>query len=84
VIACEQFRQHLYGFLAGELSERRRADSEAHLHTCTSCAAEFWTYCMTVELARSLAPLPTPPGLLRRLRVACDGTNSGMTDMDVT
>jgi anti-sigma factor RsiW len=73
VITCQRFRQQLYEFLAGELSSRRREQSESHLYDCSACAAEFSSYRMTVELVRGLATFPVPDTLLRRLRRACAG-----------
>jgi hypothetical protein len=80
VTTCQQFRHRLYEFLAGELPERLHAETEEHAYLCSSCAADLWTYRMTVELVRSLAPLPPPTALLLRLRLACAALDPGVAE----
>lgn len=66
-----QWRDFTAAYALGALSERERADFEAHLPTCEECRAELRSFGEVAGLLAHAAPAATPPASLRE-RVAAE------------
>lgn len=65
-----QWRNLTDAYALGALSERERADFEAHLTTCEECRAELWSFGEVAGHLAHAAPDATPPDSLRDRVVA--------------
>lgn len=64
---CDSIRTDLNAYLDGELPKNLRESVAAHLESCEHCRKELEQLKRTVALVKSLAPLPTMPGLETRI-----------------
>jgi anti-sigma factor RsiW len=72
MVECSDLHRLLYEFVAKELSRERQGEVERHLAQCAGCRDELRLYEETIRLARSLPPVPPPPGLLDRFKEALE------------
>jgi anti-sigma factor RsiW len=67
---CNEVRTRFTEYLDGQLNGHEMQSIAAHLEECRECAHE-WTSLRQVQLSLSaLGPVPEPPDLLLRIRVA--------------
>ncbi|MEW5725004.1 MAG: anti-sigma factor [Thermodesulfobacteriota bacterium] len=65
---CRRFFELLSELMDGELDRATGERIRNHLGTCPECRACRATFAKTVEIFRTLAPEPVPPGFIERLK----------------
>jgi anti-sigma factor RsiW len=53
-ITCREFVEFLDDYVAGSLSEDRRAELDGHLAECPPCVAYLKTYRATIQMGRDV------------------------------
>jgi anti-sigma factor RsiW len=64
---CEQIEAQLTEYLDGALPTEVQSGFDAHVASCSRCAALVQTVRGMVSAMRALEPLPVPPGLTTRI-----------------
>ena len=67
---CEQRQAAITDFLDGRLSGREMQEIDAHLRACPKCASELESQRDLQAALATLGPVPEPPDLPLRIRVA--------------
>jgi hypothetical protein len=67
---CNEIQAGFTEYLDGRLSGREMQDISAHLETCNACGREWESLRRTQASLAMLGPVPEPPDLLLRIRVA--------------
>lgn len=67
---CDELRENLSAFLAGENAEAENAAARDHLAECDECRALAREVQLTVQAVRALPSVPPPPELRRRIHHA--------------
>jgi anti-sigma factor RsiW len=68
--ACEAVRTRFTEYIDGRLSGRAMQEASAHLEGCKECAREWESLRATQSALAGLGPVPEPPNLALRIRVA--------------
>jgi len=67
---CDQVQAFLMDYLDGRLSGREMQEIDAHFHECSDCAREGKSLRELQASLAALGPVPEPPDLPLRIRVA--------------
>jgi hypothetical protein len=67
---CSSIQNGFSEYLDGRLSGREMQEMGAHLEACADCGREWESLRHTQALLSTLGPVPEPPDLLLRIRVA--------------
>jgi anti-sigma factor RsiW len=67
VVACEEIKRQLSGYLDGELDPTVCAELERHLSACDNCRVFVDTLRRTISLYRDHGRAPLPPDAHARL-----------------